>query len=63
MLSFYNYTWKTLVSANWKKAIIIPVLKKDTSLDDFSNYRPISLTSYIAKTMEKMISGDRKSVV
>ena len=56
LLNFFNLVWNTSVPANWKKAIIIPVLKPGKSARDISNYRPISLTSHIAKLMERMIS-------
>ena len=56
LLNFYNYVWKTSVPAGWKKAVIIPVLKPGKSANDITNYRPISLTSHLAKIMERMIS-------
>ena len=46
------------VPDEWKKAIISPIFKggrKDRQ--DPSSYRPISLTSCVARTMEKLING------
>lgn len=37
-----------------KKAIVIPVYKKDC-IDDISNYRPISILSVFSKVMEKIV--------
>ena len=37
-----------------KTAKVIPVFKKDSKLD-YSNYRPISLLSYIEKIIEKLM--------
>jgi len=39
---------------SWKKAKVTPVFKKG-SRTDVANYRPISLTSVVCKTMEKLI--------
>ena len=38
----------------WKKANVTPLFKKGSKLDP-GNYRPISLTSIVCKTMEKII--------
>ena len=43
------------VSAEWKKAVIIPVLKKG-SAGSVTNYRPISLTSVPSKILECVLS-------
>ena len=55
LLHFFNHIWNTTVPTHWQKAIIIPLLKRKKSPKDLSNYRPISLTSTIAKIMERMI--------
>jgi hypothetical protein len=39
----------------WRKAIIIHLLKAKKRASELSSYRPISLTSILAKTMEKMV--------
>lgn len=56
LLDFYNYVWNTSVPANWKKSNIIPILKPGKTADKIESYRPISLTSHLAKIMERMIS-------
>ena len=44
-----------IVPADWKKAFVVPVYKKgDRTLPE--NYRPISLTCVISKTLEHIIS-------
>ena len=56
LLKTFNKIWNSSVPSHWKKAIVIPVIKKNKSPKDPSSYRPIALTSTIAKTMEKMIN-------
>jgi ribonuclease HI len=56
-LQLFNQIWTTTVPAMWRKAIIIPILKAKKPDSELSSYRPISLTSILAKTMEKMISA------
>jgi hypothetical protein len=41
----------------WRKAIIIPLLKAKKPASELSSYRPISLMSTLAKTMEKMVGA------
>lgn len=57
LLKLYNLSWKTNVPAEWRKAIIVPLLKKDKIASEIKNYRPIALTSIIVKVMERMISN------
>ncbi len=40
----------------WRRAIIIPLLKALKSASELASYRPISLTSCICKTFERMMS-------
>ncbi|VDO10343.1 unnamed protein product [Rodentolepis nana] len=57
MLTLYNKIWETsLVPNQWKVAIVIPVLRKGKDPSNFDNYRPISLTSVLAKLMERMVN-------
>ena len=42
--------------SDWRKAIIIPIPKPGKDPTNPTNYRPIALTSYICKTMERMIN-------
>ena len=41
----------------WKKSIIIPLFKKGNKQNP-NNYRPISLTSPVARTLERLIARD-----
>lgn len=57
LLSIFNYIWTTGdIPSLWKEAFVIPIPKpgKDHSIP--TNYRPISLTSCICKTFERMIN-------
>ncbi|GFS08373.1 RNA-directed DNA polymerase from mobile element jockey, partial [Elysia marginata] len=57
ILSLFNTSWKTgLVPSNWKKAILIPILKVGKPKNKGNSYRPISLTSCMCKLMERMIN-------
>ena len=44
------------VPQDWRLANVTPIFKKG-SKNLASNYRPISLTSQVCKTMEKLIKG------
>ena len=57
LLQFYNHIWlKNLFPEEWRKAIIIPILKPGKDPSNVTNYRPISLTSCLCKLLEKMIN-------
>ncbi|GFS27136.1 LINE-1 retrotransposable element ORF2 protein [Elysia marginata] len=57
ILGLFNTSWKTgLVPSNWKKAILIPILKVGKPKNKGNSYRPISLTSCMCKLMERMIN-------
>ncbi|GFX78355.1 DUF5641 domain-containing protein [Trichonephila clavipes] len=43
LLHFYNIIWNTSVSSDWRKSVIIPILKLHKPTDHPSSYRPISL--------------------
>ncbi|GFX67468.1 uncharacterized protein TNCV_3463571 [Trichonephila clavipes] len=49
--------WKYGVPAIWKKAIVVPIPKKNKPLDDLNSYHPISLTSILSKVMERMTTS------
>ena len=58
LLRILNMTWTTSVlPAEWKHALIIPILKPAKPNDDPTSYRPISLTSTICKIMERMVAN------
>jgi len=41
----------------WKESVIIPIPKPEKNHADPTNYRPISLTSNLGKTLERMINN------
>ena len=49
------------VPAQWRKAIIVPIHKKNKPMDNVRSYRPVSLLSVIAKLMERMVTNRVKS--
>jgi ribonuclease HI len=58
LLRIYNGLWvKNLIPSTWKNVLVIPILKpnKDPLLAD--SYRPISLSSCVAKIFENMVKN------
>jgi hypothetical protein len=53
-LTIYIKLWNNLPE-EWKKAIIVPILKPGKPANLISSYRPIALTSILAKIQERMI--------
>ena len=50
--------WSTgIVPSHWKKAKLIPILKKRKDPNSLTSYRPISLLSHMAKAMEKLVNN------
>lgn len=57
LLNFYNLLWTTNVfPSNWKKALVIPILKPGKDTTNKNNYRPISLTNCLCKVFERMVN-------
>ena len=57
LLAIFNLSWKEgQVPQCWKEASMIPVLKKGKNKSKAVSYRPISLTSCVCKTMERIIN-------
>ena len=57
LLDIFNLSWKQgQVPQCWKEARMIPVLKKGKNKIKPDSYRPISLTSCVCKTMERIIN-------
>jgi len=51
-----NNIWNTSqIPKIWRTATVIPILKPGKNAQDPNSYRPISLTSCLAKTMERLI--------
>ena len=46
-----------VVPSLWKKAIVVPIMKADKDPTSTTSYRPISLTSTMGKTMERIINA------
>ncbi|KAF0298220.1 RNA-directed DNA polymerase from mobile element jockey [Amphibalanus amphitrite] len=70
MLRLFNLSWRSAeVPSVWRRAVIIPIPKAGKDPQDVTSYRPISLTSHIAKLMERMVSArvthllDRDNVI
>jgi ribonuclease HI len=56
ILNLCNITWQGNIPDGWRKAEVIPLLKKGKDGSTVEGYRPISLTSMIAKLMEHMVN-------
>ena len=48
---------ESLIPLDWKRANVTPIFKKGSKFD-CGNYRPVSLTSVICKTMESLIRDE-----
>ena len=58
LLEIFNLTWEEgRLPQIWKEAIMMPVHKKGKDKSKSSSYRPISLTSCVVKTMERIVNG------
>ena len=58
LLYIFNHIWLTQdFPTSWKTAIIIPVSKPGKVLSDPGSYRPITITSCLCKTMERMVNS------
>ena len=56
LLYFMNHSWShSWVPQEWKEAIIIPIPKEGKPAGEVASYRPISLTSIVSKTFERII--------
>ena len=57
LLEVYNHIWQTGDFPDcWHEAIVIPIPKPGKDHSDPNSYRPISLTSCVCKTLERMIN-------
>ncbi len=56
LLEIFNYSFATGTSPHiWKRAVILPLKKAGKQPGAIVSYRPVSLTSCVAKTLERMI--------
>ena len=57
LLDIYNYIWQSGDFPQcWSEATVIPIPQPGKDHSDPNNYRPISLTSCVCKTLERMIN-------
>jgi hypothetical protein len=56
LLKLFNHVWtKKKFPVEWRKSLILPILKSGMPRDDPMSYRPIILTNTICKLIERMI--------
>ena len=56
LLGIMNQSFHSgIVPKIWRHAIIIPILKNGKPASKMISYRPISLTSVVVKTLERLI--------
>ncbi|KZS04179.1 Uncharacterized protein APZ42_032922 [Daphnia magna] len=56
------YLFNTLLSnkfvpAQWKTAVVIPLVEQGKPTEDPNSYRPVSLTSFLGNTLERILSN------
>ena len=57
LLNFYNIIWRSgEYSSCWKRAIVVPILKRNKDPSSPKSFRPISLTSCLGKILDKLIN-------
>ena len=58
LLELVNLTWlRGDLPASWRKAEIVPILKKGKPKDQIGSFRPISLLSCVSKLSERMVQA------
>ena len=64
ILLWFQNIWETgHVPSMWRKAIVIPILKAKKDCKYTTNYRSISLTSIMMKTMERITNNRLQGVL
>ena len=57
LLQIYNPSWEQgVLPLIWREATMIPILKKGKDPKKANSYRPVSLTSCVVKTMERIVN-------
>ena len=57
LLDMFNESWHVgYCPSSWREAVMVSILKKGKPASSIDSFRPISLTSCIAKTFERMIA-------
>ena len=58
LLECLNASWETgYCPQSWRSALIVPLPKAGKPASRLDSYRPVSLTSCVGKTLERMIAG------
>ena len=58
LLDLLNVSWRTgVVPQEWRRATIVPIPKAGKDLKQISSYRPIALSSHIAKLAEHVVAA------
>ena len=57
LLKIYKLFKENIFPRQWRESIIIPIPKPNKNLSSPTNYRPISLTSTICKTLERILNS------
>ena len=58
LLKVYNHMWESgCFPPSWSEAVVIPIPKPGKDHSDPGNFRHIALTSFLCKTVERMINA------
>ena len=58
LLQLVNRTWlHGTIPSDWRRAIISPIPKAGKNPKEVASYRPIALTSNVAKLAERMVAA------
>ena len=58
LLDLINASWRTgVVPQEWRRATIVPIPVAGKDLKKIPSYRPIALTSYVAKIAERVVAA------
>ncbi|GFO27377.1 RNA-directed DNA polymerase from mobile element jockey [Plakobranchus ocellatus] len=58
LLKLFNNIWTTGdIPPSWREVSVVPISKPGKDPSDPSIYRPIALTSYLCKTLGRMVNG------
>lgn len=56
LLALMNTVWQEGIPAEWKHAVVVPILKPGKEASSPDSYRPIALTAVMCKVMERMVT-------
>ena len=64
LLFLINALWQTgLVPWQWRRAVIVPIPKPGKDQRLLASYRPIALTSHMAKVTERLVASRLKHLI